>query len=77
MQRGIDFFMRRSQQYLANTLNEDHLHNVIRISRDLFMISNKREFKLYNSQYQMIKVVYELSCIEEEGVFKRDKVILY
>ena len=49
VQRGIDFFMKRNQQYLANILKEDHLHNVIRINRDLFMISNTREFKLYNS----------------------------
>ena len=51
VQRGFDFFMTRNQQYLSKILNEPNLHNVIRINRELFMISNTREFKLYDSQY--------------------------
>jgi hypothetical protein len=58
-------------------LNEKHLHNVIRVNKNLFIISNIREFKLYDSKYNMIRVIYELSSIENKGFYLREKAILH
>ncbi len=49
VQRGIDFFMTKSLSYLGKRLDEPHIHHLVRINRDLFIISNTREFKLYDS----------------------------
>ena len=78
----LDSFLTQTHSHLSHVLNEPHLHNLIRINSQLFIISNTSEYKLYycgGESYELVRVVEELSFVKDaqSGKIVRDKAIMY